>query len=54
MKKKMRVEYIDKLKGFAIFWVVMGHVAQYSLGIRDGFFNYFYSSFLWPCQEFSL
>lgn len=28
-----RVEYIDKLKGFAIILVVMGHVLEWGMGI---------------------
>lgn len=44
----MRLKYIDKLKGFAIILVVMGHITEKSIGITDCPFNYFYGSFHMP------
>ena len=41
----MRIDYIDKLKGFAIMLVVMGHVTEKSLYINDSSFSMFYGSF---------
>ena len=43
-----RVDYIDKLKGFAIILVVMGHVLEWGMGISDSPANLFYSSFHMP------
>lgn len=43
-----RIEYIDKLKGVAILFMVMGHVMQISLGVGDVAFNKFYTSFHMP------
>lgn len=48
----MRIEFIDKLKGFAIFLVVMGHITEKSLGINNTPFNLFYSSFHMPLFMF--
>lgn len=39
-----RIEYIDKLKGFAIVLVVMGHITQFSMGIDNILFNRLYGS----------
>lgn len=47
-----RVEYIDKLKGFAIIVVVMGHVLEWGMGISDSLANLFYSSFHMPLFMF--
>ena len=47
-----RVEYIDKLKGFAIILVVMGHVLEWGMGISDSPANLFYSSFHMPLFMF--
>ena len=43
-----RIHYIDKLKGLAILFVVMGHVSDFGLGINDTLFNSFYISFHMP------
>lgn len=43
-----RISYIDKLRGFAILLVVMGHITQLSLDIKNSAFNYFYNSFHVP------
>ena len=43
-----RISYIDKLRGFAILLVVMGHITQLSLDIKESPFNYFYNSFHVP------
>ena len=48
----MRIEYIDKLKGLAIILVVMGHIAEKSMGITTTPFNIFYSSFHMPLFMF--
>ena len=47
-----RILYIDKLKGFAILFVVVGHVADFGLGIKDTLFNSFYISFHMPLFMF--
>ena len=47
-----RVGYIDKLKGFAIILVVMGHVLEWGMGISDSPANLFYSSFHMPLFMF--
>lgn len=43
-----RIEYIDKLKGLCILFMVMGHIMQISLGVNDVSFNSFYTSFHMP------
>lgn len=48
----MRIDYIDKLKGFAILFVVMGHVVEKSLTINNTPFNSFYGSFHMPLFMF--
>lgn len=48
----MRISFIDKLKGTAILFVVMGHVAEYSFGIKETIFNQFYASFHMPLFMF--
>lgn len=48
----MRIQYIDKLKGLAIILVVMGHIAEKSIGIKDSVFNLFYGSFHMPLFMF--
>lgn len=47
-----RIEYIDKLKGFAIIFMVMGHIMQISFGIGNTAFNHFYTSFHMPIFMF--
>lgn len=47
-----RVKYIDALKGFAIIWVVMGHITEKSMGINNTLFNNFYASFHMPVFMF--
>lgn len=47
-----RVDYIDKLKGFAIILVVMGHILEWGMGISDSPANLFYSSFHMPLFMF--
>lgn len=47
-----RVEYIDKLKGMTIMLVVMGHLAEHSMGINDAPFNVMYGSFHMPLFMF--
>lgn len=47
-----RIEYIDNLKGFAILFVVVGHVLEKSLNIHDMPINTFYSSFHMPLFMF--
>lgn len=47
-----RIEYIDKLKGIAIVLVVMGHMAEKSMLIKDIPFNHFYGSFHMPLFMF--
>lgn len=47
-----RVTYIDNLKAFAITLVVMGHIAEYSMGCNGMPFNFFYSSFHMPLFMF--
>lgn len=44
MKDKVRLDYVDKLKGLAILLVVAGHVTEYSFGIRETIFNRFYGN----------
>lgn len=48
----MRISYVDKLKGFAILFVVMGHVTEYGLGVKNSPFNLFYFSFHMPLFMF--
>ena len=48
----MRVSFIDKLKGLAIIFVVMGHVTEYGLGVKSSPFNLFYHSFHMPLFMF--
>lgn len=47
-----RIEYVDKLKGFAIILVVMGHIIEKSFGIVDTPINLFYESFHMPLFMF--
>ena len=47
-----RIEYIDQLKGLAIIFVVMGHVAELSMNITTTPFNYFKGSFHMPLFMF--
>lgn len=53
---KQRILYIDELKGFAIFLVVVGHVFQFSFGSKDcGYVSVwldFISSFHMPLFAF--
>lgn len=46
--EKIRLHYIDQLKGFAIILVVFGHIAEKSMGIEDSPFNFMYQSFHMP------
>src|SRR5574344_1233869 len=48
----MRIQYIDKLKGMAILLVVMGHLAEKSMGITNSVFNLLYGSFHMPLFMF--
>lgn len=48
----MRINYIDNLRGFAILWVVMGHVVEKSIGLCNTPFNCFYASFHMPLFMF--
>ena len=48
----MRIEYIDKLKGLAIVLVVMGHVLEWGMGIKDSYANIFYAGFHMPLFMF--
>lgn len=48
----MRITYIDKLKGIAIIFVVMGHVVEFGFNIKHSPFNLFYSSFHMPLFMF--
>ena len=43
-----RIEYIDKLKGLCILFMVMGHIMQISLEVNNVTFNSFYTSFHMP------
>lgn len=43
-----RIEYIDKLKGVCILFMVMGHIMQISLEVNNVTFNSFYTSFHMP------
>jgi fucose 4-O-acetylase-like acetyltransferase len=47
-----RIQYIDALKGFAIVWVVLGHIAEHSFDIKTTEFNHFYASFHMPLFMF--
>lgn len=42
-----RLEYIDTLRGFAIFLVVLGHVLEHA-GLKDGFLFHLIYSFHMP------
>ena len=44
--------YIDSLRGFAIFIVVVGHSCEFALGFNDRLFNYMYYSFHMPLFMF--
>ncbi len=44
--------YIDSLRGFAIFVVVVGHCCEFGLGRNDTLFNYMYFSFHMPLFMF--
>lgn len=43
-----RINYFDFLKGIAIILVVMGHIAEKSMGITSSLFNNLYGSFHMP------
>lgn len=45
---KQRIEWVDILKGLAIFLVVFGHVELYSIGHFNGFFNRLQDVFCMP------
>lgn len=45
---KIRIHYIDQLKGLAIILVVLGHIAEKSMGIEEAPFNFMYQSFHMP------
>lgn len=47
-----RLEYIDKLKGVTILLVVMGHLAEHSMGIKSSAFNVMYGCFHMPMFMF--
>ena len=47
-----RIKYIDKLKCLAIFFVVMGHIAELSMNITTTPFNYFKGTFHMPLFMF--
>ena len=44
--------YIDSLRGFAIFIVVIGHCCEFGLGRNDTLFNFLYFSFHMPLFMF--
>lgn len=44
--------YIDSLRGFAIFVVVIGHYCEFGLGQNNTLFNYMYYSFHMPLFMF--
>ncbi len=44
--------YIDSLRGFAIWVVVIGHCCEFGLGHNDTLFNYMYFSFHMPLFMF--
>ena len=44
--------YIDSLRGFAIFVVVIGHCCEFGLGQNNTLFNYMYYSFHMPLFMF--
>lgn len=46
--RNKRIEWLDDLKGIAIIFVVIGHVAEKSFGVNGVFFNHFYTSFHMP------
>lgn len=47
-----RYAYIDCLRGFAIFVVVVGHCCEFALGCTYSLFNYMYYSFHMPLFMF--
>lgn len=47
-----RITYIDAMKGLAITLVVLGHIAEKSMGINGTPFNYMYGSFHMPLFMF--
>lgn len=49
---KQRIDYIDRMKGFAIFLVVMGHVMGFSFGQADDVAGRWISSFHMPLFMF--
>ena len=49
---KQRIDYIDRMKGFAIFLVVMGHVIGFALGQADDLAGRWISSFHMPLFMF--
>lgn len=51
-KPKQRIDYIDRMKGMAIFLVVMGHVYGFALGQADDVANRVIGSFHMPLFMF--
>lgn len=49
---KQRIDYIDRMKGMAIFLVVMGHVYGFALGQTDDVANRVIGSFHMPLFMF--
>ena len=49
---KQRIDYIDRMKGFAIFLVVMGHVVGFAFGQADDLTGRWISSFHMPLFMF--
>lgn len=47
-----RIKYIDKLKGFAILLVIMGHITEKSFGIEGSYFSKFCGSIHTPLLMF--